>query len=106
MALIGGAAFAESYAALIGFFAVSTMCYAALSTMILNLPADVYPPHSVASVSGMSGTGAGIGTILATYLIGRVADQTSFTPVLLVSAAMPIMAAAVVLALVREEKRP
>jgi len=44
--------------------AVATFGYAALSTMILNLPADLYPPTSVASVSGMSGTAAGIGTIV------------------------------------------
>ena len=42
--------------------------------MILNLPADVFPSRSVASVSGLSGTAAGIGTIIATFLVGRTAD--------------------------------
>ncbi len=40
-----------------GCLAVATFGYAALSTMILNLPADIYPRNSVASVSGMSGNG-------------------------------------------------
>jgi ACS family hexuronate transporter-like MFS transporter len=103
MALLGVAAFTDSYAALIGFFSISTLSYAALSTMILALPADVYPPHSVASVSGMSGTGAGIGTILATYLIGRVADATSFAPVLVVASVMPLLAMLTVLTMIPSE---
>ena len=81
--------------------AVSTLCYAALSTMVLNLPADIYPTHSVASVSGMSGTGAGIGTIVATYLTGVVADRYSFAPILVVASLVPPVAALAVLALVR-----
>ena len=34
-----------------------------MSTMALSLPADLYQSRAVASVSGMSGTAAGIGTI-------------------------------------------
>jgi ACS family hexuronate transporter-like MFS transporter len=85
-------------------FAVSTLSYAALSTMVLNLPADIYPTHSVASVSGMSGTGAGIGTIAATYLTGVVADQYSFAPVLVAASLVPLVAAVAVLVLVRNTK--
>jgi ACS family hexuronate transporter-like MFS transporter len=85
-------------------FAVSTLSYAALSTMVLNLPADIYPTHSVASVSGMSGTGAGIGTIAATYFTGLVADRYSFAPVLIVASLVPLAAAAAVLALVRNTR--
>lgn len=93
--------FLTSFAWLVGCFAISTLCYAAFSTMVLNLPADVYPTHSVASVSGMSGTGAGIGTIVATYLIGRTADQQSFAPVLVAASFIPLAAMVAVLALVR-----
>jgi ACS family hexuronate transporter-like MFS transporter len=82
-------------------FAVSTFAYAALSTMVLNLPADVYPPHSVASVSGLSGAGAGIGTVAATYAIGRIADRYSFGPILVGASLIPLIAAAAVVALVR-----
>jgi MFS transporter, ACS family, hexuronate transporter len=85
-------------------FAVSTLSYAALSTMVLNLPADIYPTHSVASVSGMSGTGAGIGTIAATYLTGVVADKYSFAPVLAVASLVPLAAAAAVFVLVRNTR--
>ena len=72
--------------------------------MVLNLPADVYPTGSVATVSGMSGTGAGIGTIAATYLIGRVADARSFEPVLIGASLIPLLATVAVLALVRNNR--
>ena len=104
MTLIAAAAFATSLWWLTACFAISTLSYAALSTMVLNLPADVYPTHSVASVSGMSGTGAGIGTIAATYLTGVVADRYSFEPILIAASLVPLAAAAAVLLLVRNTR--
>ena len=101
MTLLAATILNDSFAWLVGCFAISTLAYAALSTMILNLPADVYPTHSVASVSGMSGTGAGIGTIIATYLTGRVADSASFEPVLIVASIAPLVAVLAVLTLVK-----
>jgi ACS family hexuronate transporter-like MFS transporter len=101
MTLLVPAAYATTLAGLTACLAVATFAYAALSTMILNLPADIYPSDSVASVSGLSGTGAGAGTILATYLTGIVADRYSFRPVLIVASVVPIVAAAAILILVR-----
>jgi ACS family hexuronate transporter-like MFS transporter len=86
---------------LVACFAISTFAYAALSTMVLNLPADVYPPHSVASVSGMSGAGAGIGTVAATYAIGLISDRYSFGPILVGASLIPLIAAAAIVLLVR-----
>jgi len=82
-------------------FAIATCCYAAASTMVLNLPADLFNSGSVATVSGMSGAGAGIGTIAATYLTGVVADRYSFAPVLIGASLVPLLAVAAVLTLVR-----
>jgi ACS family hexuronate transporter-like MFS transporter len=101
MTLLVPAAYATSLVGLTACLAIATFAYAALSTMILNLPADIYPSDSVASVSGLSGTGAGVGTVLATYLTGMAADRYSFRPVLIVASAIPIVAAAAVLILVR-----
>lgn len=95
------AVFTDSLAWIILCFAVSTLSYAALSTMVLNLPADVYPSNSVASVSGLSGTAAGAVTIIATLMIGRVADGSSFAPVLVAGSLVPLVAVAAVLILVR-----
>ena len=101
MTLLIPAAYATSLVGLTSSVAIATFAYAALSTMILNLPADIYPSDSVASVSGLSGTGAGVGTVLATYLTGIVADSYSFRPVLIVASAIPIAAAVAILLLVR-----
>jgi ACS family hexuronate transporter-like MFS transporter len=96
------AIYTTSLQALAACFAVATFSYAAVSTMILNLPADVYPQQSVASVAGLGGTSAGIGTIAATYLTGYVADRFSFEPLLVGASLVPIVAMILVLMLVRE----
>jgi len=101
MTVLVPAAYTTSLVSLTACLATATFAYAALSTMILNLPADIYPSQAVASVSGLSGTGAGVGTIIATYLTGVVADRYSFRPVLIVASAVPLIAAAVILVLVR-----
>ena len=101
MTLLAPTVWIDSYAVLVLCFAISTFCYAAVSTMILTLPADVYPSGSVASVSGLSGTGAGIGTITATLLIGTIADRMSFAPILIGASIVPLFAVAAVLLLVR-----
>ena len=90
-----------SLPAIIGCFAISTFAYAAFSTVILNLPADLYDSASVASVSGMGGTGAGLGTIAAIYLTGWMADAYSFAPVMVGASIVPWIALVAMLALVR-----
>ena len=101
MTLLIPTVFTDSYFWLVACFAISTLAYAAFSTMVLNLPADIYPTNSVASVSGMGGTGAGIGTIIATYLTGVVADKYSFAPVLVAASLVPLAALVAVVVLVR-----
>jgi ACS family hexuronate transporter-like MFS transporter len=95
------AAFLTGLPALVTCFAVATFSYAAMSTMALALPADLFESRAVASVAGMSGTAAGLGTIGSTFAIGVVADRFSFTPILLVASLVPFVAALVVVALVR-----
>jgi len=101
MAMLTLPAFVDGFAWLVGSFAVATLSYAAFSTIILTLPADLYPAGSVATVSGLSGTGAGIGTIAATFLIGMISDHYSFRPILVGASIIPVIAAALVLLLIR-----
>jgi ACS family hexuronate transporter-like MFS transporter len=82
-------------------FAISTCAYAATSTMVLNLPADLYWTDSVATVSGMSGASAGAATIGLTYLTGTIADRYSFGPVLVGASIIPLVAVIAMLTLVR-----
>ena len=94
----------SSFPVIIGLFAISTFSYAAWSTMALSLPSDLFPSASVATVSGLSGTGAGIGTIISTFLIGRIADKYSFEPILIAASLIPLVATALVFLLVRTKK--
>lgn len=106
MTLLSMAVFVSSLPMIVMLFATSTFAYAAWSTMALSLPSDLYPSGTVASVSGMSGTGAGIGTIISSYLIGRVSDKfKSFDKILIASSLVPLLATALVFLLVRERKK-
>jgi ACS family hexuronate transporter-like MFS transporter len=75
--------------AIAGLFAVSTFAYASFSTMAIVLASDLYVDEAVGTVSGMSGTGAGIGTILSTLLIGVISDRYSFAPILVAASLIP-----------------
>jgi ACS family hexuronate transporter-like MFS transporter len=104
MALLIPTIFTSNLFALAGLFAVSTFAYASFSTMALVLPSDLYKSESVATVSGMSGTGAGLGTILSTYLIGYISDRYSFEPILITASVIPVIGMLLVLVLVREKR--
>ena len=104
MTLLIPTVFTSSLLALAGLFAVSTFAYASFSTMALVLPSDLYRSESVATVSGMSGTGAGIGTIISTYLIGYVSDHYSFVPILITASLIPLFGMVLVLFLVRDKQ--
>jgi MFS transporter, ACS family, aldohexuronate transporter len=95
------AAFLSHFSTLVLCFAVATFSYAAMSTMALSLPADLFQSRAVGTVSGLGGTGAGLGTIGSTYLIGLIADRFSFTPILVVASLVPLGAAVLVVLLVR-----
>jgi ACS family hexuronate transporter-like MFS transporter len=105
MAALIPAVYASNLGAIVSLFAVSTFCYAAWSTMALTLPADLFPSRAVATVSGMSGTAAGMVTIVSTFLIGQVTDRISFEPVLIGASIIPLIATAAVFLLIRERLR-
>ena len=106
MTLLIPTVFTSNLFALAGLFAVSTFAYASFSTMALVLPSDLYRSESVATVSGMSGTGAGLGTIVSTYLIGYVSDRYSFEPILITASLVPLAGMLLVLLLIREKRNP
>lgn len=91
-------------------FAAATFSYASFSTIANVLPADLFTSESVASVSGLSGTGAGIGTIIAFKLIGYLSDarqasaKHSFDPIVVVAGIVPFIGMVVVLLLVRNTR--
>ncbi len=100
------AVYSSSYVPMILLFAYATFAYAACSTMFLAAPADVFHSRAVGSVSGLSGTAAGIGTLISTYLIGVVTDRFSFEPVIIAASVIPCLATAVFVLMVRTGRRP
>jgi ACS family hexuronate transporter-like MFS transporter len=88
-------------------FALSTFAYGSFTTMANVMPADLFASESVASVSGLSGTGAGIGTIIAFKLIGHFSDARaasmthSFDPILIAAGLVPFIGMMLVLILIR-----
>ena len=88
-------------------FGLATFAYAAFSTIANVLPTDLFQSKSVATVSGLSGTAAGIGTILAFELIGHFSDARqasathTFDPIVIVAGLIPFVGMILVLLLVR-----
>lgn len=91
-------------------FGLATFAYASFSTIANVLPTDLYRSDSVASVSGICGTGAGIGTIIAFELIGHLSDARqatgthSFDPIVIVAGLIPFIGMILVLLLVRNTR--
>src|SRR6202521_644525 len=85
-------------------FGLATFSYASFSTIANVLPTDLFKNDSVATVSGLSGTGAGIGTIVAFELIGHFSDlrQASathaFDPIMIAAGGIPFVGVIFVLA--------
>ena len=93
--------------AIIVLFALATFCYGTFTTIANVLPSDLFKSDAVASVSGMGGTGAGIGTIIAFKLIGYFSDANqslathSFDSIIIVAGLVPFVGMLLVLWLVR-----
>ena len=91
-------------------FGMATFSYAAFSTMANVLPSDLFHSESVASVAGMSGTAAGLGTIVAFKLIGYFSDARqalgthSFDPIIVVAGLVPFVAMILTLFLIRNSE--
>ena len=91
-------------------FAIVTLTYAGFTTMANVLPADLFNSESVASVSGLSGSGTGLGTIIAFKLIGYLTDARHgagthvFDPIIIAAGIVPFIGMILVLMLVRNTK--
>jgi len=88
-------------------FALATFSYGAFTTIANVLPSDLFHSDSVASVSGLSGTGAAIGTIIVFLLAGRLSDARLstgthlFDPLMILAGLIPFTGMLLVLLLVR-----
>jgi len=106
MVVLALTAFTKSYVSLLLVFAYTSFAYACCSTMFLTLPTDVFHSRAVGSVMGLGGTGAGLGALLSTYLIGRISDRISFEPIIIAASIIPTIATIVFVTMVRARKQP
>ena len=99
--------FTVNLAMLTGLFAAATFCYGSYTTIANVLPSDLFYAESVASVSGLSGTGAAIGTILVFELAGHLSDARLatgthlFDPLMILAGLIPFAGMILVLLSVR-----
>ncbi len=102
--------FTVNLAAITVLFATATFCYGAYTTIANVLPSDLFFDHSVASVSGFSGSGAAIGTIIVFELAGHLSDARIatgthlFDPLMVLAGLIPFTGMILVLLLVRNTR--
>jgi ACS family hexuronate transporter-like MFS transporter len=88
-------------------FGLATFFYACFTTIANVLPSDLFASQSVASVSGLSGTGAALGTIVVYELAGHISDARIatgthlFDPLMILAGLIPFAGMILVLLLVR-----
>jgi MFS transporter, ACS family, hexuronate transporter len=95
---------------LTALFAIATFCYGSYTTIANVLPSDLFYPGSVATVSGLSGSGAALGTILVYELAGHLSDARIatgthlFDPLMILAGLIPFFGMLLVLTLVRNTR--
>jgi MFS transporter, ACS family, hexuronate transporter len=88
------------------YWAIGLICfalwgYASWSTMGLTFPSDLFPHDVVASVTGLSGLGAGGVSTAFTLLVGAIVDRFSYRPAFVIAGVLPVLATLCVLVLIR-----
>jgi MFS transporter, ACS family, hexuronate transporter len=77
--------------------------YASWSTMGLTFPSDLFPADIVATVTGLSGFGAGLAGTGFTLLVGTLVDRSSYVPAFVLAATIPILATFTIMFLIPRE---
>jgi ACS family hexuronate transporter-like MFS transporter len=76
--------------ACIALISLATFSFGLWTTNAMTLNADIVPRGAVGRMTGLSGTGSGMGGILFTPLIGWLVDRFSYEPVFLLVGIMPL----------------
>lgn len=94
------AARAHSAGWALALISLATWGYASWSTMGLTFPSDLFPQDVVASVTGLSGLGAGLVSTGFTLAVGVLVDKFSYFPAFVAAGTIPLLATACVLLLI------
>jgi ACS family hexuronate transporter-like MFS transporter len=85
------------------FITVATSGHNSWAASLLTLPTDLFPKHLVASAYGLTGAAGTLGGILMAWFTGRMLDDQGYTPVLCLLGSLHVLAAGVVLLMVRRK---
>lgn len=96
---IGGA---KSAGWAIAFFCVAAFAHQAMSSTLLTLPADLFPPRAVATANGLSGTLGGLGGTAFTMVVGVVVTRVGYAPLFVGIALFDLVGSACLWGLLRE----
>lgn len=91
----------SNHAGMLTLISIATFAHQSWASSMLTLPADLFAGRSVATVTGIAGTGAGFGGILATFAIGLAVQRGGYAPVFLWAGLMHPLSAIIIMALVR-----
>lgn len=78
------AAFATSVFWTILFISIAIFFWMIWSITVQTLPSDFFPAGAVASVSGLSGTGSTLGSVVSIWAVGQILDATGNFPLVFV----------------------
>jgi ACS family hexuronate transporter-like MFS transporter len=94
-------AFVATPAWMLAFVSVAAFAHQAWASGMLTLPADLLRGGAVASCTGLTGTGAALGGLLATSCTGWIVDHHGYAPVVVANGFLHPLAAVLVVLLVR-----
>ena len=77
-----GAAFVDDPLAALALIGVVLFGFQVWINNVQTLPSDFFTPRAVASVAGLGGVGAGVGSMIFIFTTGWVVDHFSYTPIL------------------------
>ena len=94
-------AFVTTPAWMLAFVSVAAFAHQSWASGMLTLPADLLRGGAVASCTGLTGTGAALGGLLATSCTGWIVDHHGYAPVVVANGFLHPLSAVLVVLLVR-----
>lgn len=92
--------FAPAAGAAIAIICLASLGINAIAANLMGLIADLFPQQVLARVSGMTGVGDGIVSMLMMLLAGIVIDRFSYTPVFIAVGLLPVLSLTALMVLV------
>jgi ACS family hexuronate transporter-like MFS transporter len=93
---------AKSAAWAIAFFCIAAFAHQAMSSTLLTLPADLFPPRAVATANGVSGAFGGLGGVGFTMIVGVAVTKVGYAPIFVAIALFDLVGSACLWGLLRD----